>query len=167
MLFVMTANQARAKNLVLLIRNMASGSQSYFAEKYGFNTSHLSQMINNHTMGPGVARKLEKIFGLPEGQMDRPFDDTEMDHPDIKLTEAEEEDLQTELLDLWHYLPGWSKQKLVKDLKEAIAIKLQARDLELAAFNRRFNLKGTVPSARIKKALATTARKARQSTEKR
>lgn len=147
----MTAKEARAKNLALLVKTKAGGKQATFASTFGFDAAHVSQMINYKTMGNKVAREIEKRFGMEEGAMDQLLpDDTNVEEmPQVALSDGEDEAIRRELMDYWKHLPGQTKRRLLADAKLAIASRLQAADRETAALRARLGINGSATDRRV------------------
>lgn len=151
----MTAKEARAKNLALLVKTKAGGKQRLFAERFGFDASHVSQMINGLTMGDNVARKIEQIFEMERGAMDRPpaeLDDApeeQAPEKEVELTEAENDAIRAELQDYWKHLRGATKRKLLADAKAALAADLQRAERVNGELRKRLGMTGSATDRRV------------------
>lgn len=68
----MDVKEIRAANLKRYIRDLAGNNQRQFADAYGLNAAHVSQMCTRHRdIGDKIARKIEVALRLGHGAMDR------------------------------------------------------------------------------------------------
>lgn len=87
----MTSKEFRHGHLLSIIKKY--GSIERLAAATGMNPQHLSQ-LKNKTRGIGdkTARKIESALGMPEGAMDRPPADADVNDELIYLFSAVDED---------------------------------------------------------------------------
>lgn len=88
----MDIREIRRLNLNRLIGSPGErGRISDFSQKYNFDHTYVSQVLNGHKkMGEKSARKMESAMGLPPGTLDVPPDSTAepMDENEIALLAA-------------------------------------------------------------------------------
>lgn len=97
----MDAKEIRVANLKRWIDEFGGGSQRVFAEKFGMNVAHLSQLVNRHRdIGDKLARKIEAKLKFDHGTMDH-------------VSPADQDELREQLLNIWDSLSDEGKDSLL------------------------------------------------------